>query len=35
MSKNHTSDFDVDTLAFGIDNDGRGILCLVDETKVK
>jgi hypothetical protein len=35
MSKNHTGDFNVDTLAFGIDNDGRGILCLVDETKEK
>jgi len=28
MSKNHT-------VAFGIDNDGRGILRLVDETKEK
>ena len=35
MSKNHTGDFNVDTVAFGIDNDGRGILCLVDETKEK
>ena len=24
MSKNHTGDFNVDTVAFGIDNDGRG-----------
>lgn len=35
MSKNHTGDFNVDTIAFGIDNDGKGILCLVDETKEK
>ena len=35
MSKNHTGDFNVNTLAFGIDNDGRGILCLIDETKEK
>jgi hypothetical protein len=35
MSKNHTSDFNVDTVTFGIDNDGRGILCLVDEIKEK
>ena len=31
MSKNHTDDFNVDTVGFGIGNDGRGILCLVDE----
>lgn len=30
MSKNHTGDFNVNTVTFGIDNDGRGILCLVD-----
>jgi hypothetical protein len=35
MSKNHTGDFNVDTVGFGIGNDGRGILCLVDETKEK
>lgn len=35
MSKNHTGDFNVDTVAFEIDNDGRGIQCLVDETKEK
>ena len=33
MSKNHTGDFNVDMVAFGIDNDG--ILCLVDEIKEK
>jgi hypothetical protein len=35
MSKNLTADFNVDMVAFGIDNDGRGILCLVDEIKEK
>jgi hypothetical protein len=35
MSKNHTGDFNIDTVSFGIDNDGRGILCLVNETKEK
>jgi hypothetical protein len=35
MSKNGTGDFNVNTVAFGIDNDGRGILCLVDVTKEK
>jgi hypothetical protein len=35
MSKNHTGDFNVDTIGFGMDNNGRGILCLVDETKEK
>jgi hypothetical protein len=35
ISKKHTGDFNVDTLAFGIDSGGRGILCLVDETKEK
>ena len=35
MSKNLTGDFNVNTVTFGIDNDGRGILCLVDETREK
>lgn len=29
MSKNHTGDFNVDMVAFGIDNDGRGPVCLI------
>jgi hypothetical protein len=35
MPKNHTGDFNVNTIEFGIDNDGRGILCLVNETREK
>ena len=35
MSKNHTGDFNVGIVAFGLDSDGRGILCLIDESKEK
>jgi hypothetical protein len=33
MSKNHTGDFNVERVAFGIDKEGRSILCLVDESR--